>query len=106
MKIDGLKLFYRSADLFPFLHISETCLLLPELRTKAIANIAIDWDITGQRAFEGGPGDLIIIYELFHKWVNVLQFPMNRYSDTLLKDIVFVGWGRLCASYIQIFKCR
>ena len=39
-------------------------LLLPELRTKATANIAIDRDITGRRAFEGGPGDLIIIYEI------------------------------------------
>lgn len=45
----------------PFLHISETCLLLPELRTEA--NTAIEWEITGQRAFEGGPGDLII-YEI------------------------------------------
>lgn len=47
-----------------FLLIPITWLLLPELRTKATAITDIEWDITDWRAFEGGPEDLIIIYEM------------------------------------------
>lgn len=68
---------------FLLILIPATWLLPPEPRTKAIANTAIDWDITGGRDFEGGPGDLIIVYEIVSIGKHVLISKELIFKNTL-----------------------